>query len=499
MSLRGELASSSNLFPTRILPRAAASVDADKRLAEQARKGRIVTNSFRIEWRWLVSLLVLVVFFIPPRRYAVPAGLPFELDPYRLVVAGLVFAWFLSALSDERMRPRKSGLAAPLFVFGLAIVGSLAANPGRVSAYQTDVIKQLSVVVGYFVVFYLLVNLLRTRSACETALSVLVISGAMLAVFAIVERQFGWSPFVHLDRFIPFIQPSTDHAMGVAELANDYRGVRAFGSAEHPIALGALLAMLAPIAAALGVVRRQPIWAVCLLLLVMGSFATLSRTAVLMLFGWALLFTILRWQDAKRFIPYALVALAMIHMAMPGALGALRSALHPGSVVKEQSTKPDSQLAAGRFADLGPSFEEFRQKPVLGYGLGTRITVGERANSRLLDDQWLGTLLDTGLIGLVGFVWLLWRYIGRMSSASRRTGADGVVLAALASAVFAYGLGMFTFDALAFTQVTLILFVILAIGSALVLAAEPVIEVPEQAATSQPRPQVSLRPVDDVS
>jgi hypothetical protein len=58
---------------------------------------------------------------------------------------------------------------------------------------------------------------------------------------------------------------------------------------------------------------------------------------------------------------------------------------------------------------------------------------------------------------------------------------------------------MFTFDALAFTQVTLILFVILAIGSALVLAAEPVIEVPEQAATSQPRPQVSLRPVDDVS
>jgi hypothetical protein len=415
------------------------------------------------------------------------------------VVAGLVFALLLSALSDEEMRLRKSGLAAPLLVFGLAVVGSLAANPDRVSAYQTDVVKQLSVVVGYFVVFYLLVNLLRTRSACETALSVLVVGGAILAAFAIVERQTGWSPFVHLDRYLPFVQASTDHAGGVAELAGGYRGARAFGSAEHPIALGALLAMLAPVAAALGVIRRQAIWIACLILLVVGSFATLSRTAVLMLFAWALVFAMLRWQDAKRFIPYALVAFAMIHLAMPGALGTLRSALNPGALIQEQSTKPDSQLAAGRFADLGPSFEEFRQKPVLGYGLGTRITVGERANSRLLDNQWLGTLLDMGLVGVFGFVWLLGRFIARVSSASRKAGADGVVLAALASAVFAYAVGMFTYDALAFTQVTFILFVLLAIGSALVLAADPIVEVFErQAPTAMARPQFSLRPVDEI-
>ena len=54
--------------------------------------------------------------------------------------------------------------------------------------------------------------------------------------------------------------------------------------------------------------------------------------------------------------------------------------------------------------------------------------------------------------------------------------SDGVVLAALASAVFAYAVGMFTYDALSFTQVSLVLFVLLAIGSALVLAADPIIE-----------------------
>jgi polysaccharide biosynthesis protein PslJ len=339
------------------------------------------------------------------------------------------------------------------------------------------------------------VNVLRTRESCETALRILVLGGAILAVLAIVERKAGWSPFTDLSRYVPFIQPSED----TTGYVDEFRGIRALGSAEHPIALGALLAMLAPIAAGLAVVRRQAIWLACLVLIVMGSFASNSRTSVLMLFAWALMFTILRWSDAKRFIPFALVAFAMIHLVMPGALGTLRSSLDPGQIVAEQSSRPDSQLAAGRFADLGPSFEEFRQRPMLGYGFGTRISTGENANARLLDNQWLGTLLDTGLVGLIGFAWLLGRYVVRMWSASLKAGVDGVVLAALASAVFAYGVGMFTFDALSFTQVSLVLFVLLAIGSALVLAADPIIEVGDSRRQSAMlRSQLSLRPVGGV-
>jgi polysaccharide biosynthesis protein PslJ len=460
-----------------------------------------VTGSLRIEWRWLVGLLLVVVLFIPPRRYAVPAGLPFELDPYRLFVAGLLVVWLLSALSDQGLTLRRSGLVGPLLLFGLAVLGSLAANPDRVSAYQTNVVKLLSVLAGYILVFYVLVNILRTRVACETALAVLVVGGAILAVLAIVERKTGWSPFIDLDGYLPFLQPAgVSVEPGQPELVADWRGARALGSAEHPIALGALLAMLAPVAAALAVVRRQAVWVVCLMLIVVGSFATVSRTPVLMLFAWALMFTALRWTDAKRFIPFALVAFAMIHFVMPGALGTLRSSLDPALVIEEQSSRPDSQIAAGRIADLGPSFEEFRQRPVFGYGFGTRITVGEQANARLLDNQWLGTLLDTGLLGVLGLAWLFGRYIVRTSVASLKSGPDGVVLAALASAVFAYGVGMFTFDALAFTQVTLVLFVLLAIGSALVLAAHPVMEVFERrrpAAT--PQPYAPLRPVDEAT
>jgi hypothetical protein len=456
-----------------------------------------VNNALRLDWKWLVGLFLLVVLLIPPRRYAVPAGLPFELDPYRIVVAGLLVLWLLSALSDKEMLLRRSGLLGPLLAFGLAVVGSLAANPGRVAIYGTNVVKLLSVLVGFLLVFFLLTNLLRTRQACESALVLLVLGGTVVAVLAIVERKTGWSPFIGLDRYIPLIQPSGPSTEpGAAAMVADWRGTRALGSAEHPIALGALLAMLAPIAAALAVMRRKTIWWLCLLLLVTGSFATNARTPVLMLFAWAILFTVLRWSDAKRFVPFALVAFAMIHLAMPGALGTLRSSLNLGVIVSEQSSRADSAVAAGRIADLGPSFEEFRQKPVFGYGFGTRISVGPNANARLLDDQWLGTLLDTGLAGVIGFAWLLVRYITRMSSASRRTSRDGVLLAALASAVFAYGIGMFTYDALSFTQVSLILFALLAIGASLVLADDPIIEVPEgQRLPTVLRPQLSPRPV----
>jgi hypothetical protein len=443
---------------------------------------------FEIEWRWLVGLLLLVVLFVPPKRYAFPVSLPFELDPFRLLVLALAFVFLLSALSDEHFRLRASGLEGPLLVFVVGIVGSLAANPARLSAYESEVVKTLSTLVGYFIVFYLVVNLVRSREACETVLKILVIGGAALAVLAVVERKTGWSPFVGLDRYLPFLQST-----GAADLQLIRDGAaRVFGSAEHPIALGALFAMLAPIAAGLAVLKQRAVWVVCLTLLTLGSFATMSRTSVLMLFAWALMLLLLRWNEMKRFIPLGLASIALINFIMPGTLGSLRASLQPEAAIKQQEQNPDSQESAGRVADLGPSFAQFREKPVLGYGVGTRIVSGDTANARILDDQWLDTLLDTGLVGTIGLAWLLGRFVRQLSVASLRAGKDGVLLAALGAAVFSSIVSMFTYDALGFTQVTVVLFVLLGIGSALVLAPEPVMDVLEKSGLNAMQRRESL-------
>jgi hypothetical protein len=53
---------------------------------------------------------------------------------------------------------------------------------------------------------------------------------------------------------------------------------------------------------------------------------------------------------------------------------------------------------------------------LLGEGFGTRNPTGPDANAGLLDDQWLGTLLETGYFGLPGMD-LAVRALDRASSA----------------------------------------------------------------------------------
>jgi polysaccharide biosynthesis protein PslJ len=423
-------------------------------------------TSARVDWKWPVTALACCLLFVPPRVYAFSFDLPFELDPYRALLLGIFIAWILALLSVAGERARSSGLEGPIVLLLVAIGVSLVANHDRVTPYQTEVIKTLSVLASYLLTFYVAVSVLRRLQAVEAVLGALVLCGAVIAVLAIVETySHGWSPFRNLDQFIPGLE-----RVNAEEVAIRDGRVRAVGPAQHPLALGALLALLAPLAVAFALRRGRAVWWAALAALVIGSIATVSRTAIVMLLASLALFSLLRWQEAKRFLPLALVVLALTHMLLPGALGSLRAGLQPSYVAVEQRSSAESEAAGGRLVDLGPSLEEFRQKP-LGAGYGTRISVGERTNARLLDNQWLATLLDMGILGVLALGWLFARFIGRLTRASAAVESrDGVLVAAVASTVFGYAIGMFFYDAFAFVQVTVVFFLILAAGCSLALA-----------------------------
>jgi O-antigen ligase len=185
-----------------------------------------------------------------------------------------------------------------------------------------------------------------------------------------------------------------------------------------------------------------------------------------MLLTVALVLVWLRPKDFKRLIPLGLPLLIAIHFALPGTLGSLKNSFFPaGGLIQEQRSSEGSAVAAGRVADLAPSLDEFSGRPILGQGYGSRIVIGEQANARLLDNQWLGLLLETGIVGILGFAWLISRAFRRVALAAKsQAGESGWLLTAIAASLGSFAVGMFFFDAFAFIQVMFLLFILIGFG-----------------------------------
>ena len=208
-------------------------------------------------------------------------------------------------------------------------------------------------------------------------------------------------------------------------------GFRALGSAEHPIALGALFALAAPLALYLAI-RFGRGWWVSLVILMGGTFATVSRTAMIMLFVASLVTLALRFRETWRFSPLLVPMVVVIHFAAPGTLGALKDAFTPpGGLVAEQSNE-DYEGGLGRVAESGHHSSCSRKNPYSGTDYGTLESGGPDANTPTLDNQWLGSLLNTGLVGVFSLIWLFTRFLrGMTRSAWRVRTPDGWLLVAL--------------------------------------------------------------------
>ena len=104
---------------------------------------------------------------------------------------------------------------------------------------------------------------------------------------------------------------------------------------------------------------------------------------------------------------------------------------------------------------------------MFGQGAGTRVNDFQdpKFNAPITDDQWLASLLELGVVGVVALIWFFTASIRRLGRLARRDDSDdGWLLAALASALAAYAIGMLTFDAFNFVQVTMLAFLLAALG-----------------------------------
>ncbi len=425
-----------------------------------------------LRWPHVIAFILGVALLIPFGRYSLPADLPFELDAYRLVVAVALLFWAASLLSESDVRLRRTPFDVPLAVITGAIAGSICLNLKRVVPLESAVLKSLTFFVSFILVYYFVVSVVRTRRTVETLTKLLVAGTAIVAGFALVEQRTGFNTFDHVNAVLPFLQFN-----GPVEAERNGL-IRAVASAQHPIALGVLFAMTIPVALvlALGSSRR---WWIAAALLSLGLMSTVSRTPILVLAAGGVMLLWLRPRTVGPLVPLIVPLIVVTTLVLPGSIATVKNAfLPPGGIVAEQAAlapEADPTLAGGRVRQLGPMLVEASRTPLLGQGFGTRQTgfFNPLRNAPILDNQWLGQLLETGIVGVVGWAALFVVAIRRLARTSReRANLEGWLAAGFAASLTGFAVGMFTYDSLAFSQATFVLWLVLALSASLLLTRE---------------------------
>jgi hypothetical protein len=298
-----------------------------------------------------------------------------------------------------------------------------------------------------------------------------------VAVAALYEGHTNFNVFNHLNEWVPGFVRNEREVLAL-------RGgrLRVHASAQHPIAFGAAMMMLLPLAMFLvsrATTRlKRGVWIASILVIVGGAAATISRTTVAMGVAMIVAAFLVRRQALVRLVPLFLVAPIFVHAVAPGAIGGLVKSFgeQEGTSFVGSFYSRSGESGSGRLADLDPAIDLWSRSPIIGLGIenpniassGAELAAplpGQAAVPLIFDNQYLHTLVTLGLVGLVGLVWLVWGSAARfVRTAKRIAGPHGDFVAACAGGCAGYGAGMFFFDSLAYVQVTLLLFITIALG-----------------------------------
>ncbi|WP_157981727.1 O-antigen ligase family protein [Protaetiibacter intestinalis] len=432
----------------------------------------------------LVALLA-VILFVPIRTYAIPVPLPFQLEPYRLLIAVLLIGAFFVLLAHPRMRLRPVAFGVPIAVFlgtlVLSIVVSIVplAQQGLVGTAFGGLVNLMFILS----VFFLVRQFLSSERVVMATLGFLAYGGTTVAFFAIVERVTHINVFLRFGDVLPL--------QLLRDATEDWRagGARSFGSAQHPIALSVMLCMLIPIVLYLAreaswprnTVNRAIVHGAMLVVLLGGIGVAVSRTGVVVLATMFVVTLVLRPVIAAGLALATIPMVLLASFASPKTVSeTLLSFLDLDTLVASQYTSP-GWAGQGRLADLGPAFQLVQQHPVFGTGYGGRIVVGEDANGFILDNQVLGILMDSGVAGVIGlaiFVLVPFVLLVRHSLDRRVPERYRTLAFAIAVSTAGYAAAMFFYDAFGFMQTLLVLCVLWAVGAWLLTEAPRVVTAP---------------------
>ncbi|HKN96111.1 MAG TPA: O-antigen ligase family protein [Pseudonocardiaceae bacterium] len=432
-------------------PVARPPADDDTRPVEPVRRRQ------RADGTTLLCVYCAILFLLP--SHLVIAAIPLALAPSMLVGMGLGLLWFCAQLVNTvGMAKGRSLVRTSLFLFGLAQLATYGyATYGYLPSDELNATdRSVVTIMGAMVVGIMAVDSLRGLSRIDKLLRIVVYGCVFVAVIGLIQFFFGFDPTHYL--VIPGLRDVGD----VNTLLERSIFRRPSGTAGHPIEFGVVCAIAVPLCAhyafrATTHGRRSWGWWLSLAMLAMGAMVSLSRSAILGLLA-AGLVLLPTWPARRQLQTLVAAALftVLMRLFVPGLIGTLIS------LFSHLSGDPSIQHRTETYARASVQIAEH---PWLGRGFGTYLP----SRYGPVDNQYLGTLIETGFVGLAALIFVL--VAGAYAAIQVRRAARDPVLRDLAQTLLAclavIMVADATYDAFGFIMATGMCFLLVGVTGAL--------------------------------
>jgi polysaccharide biosynthesis protein PslJ len=411
----------------------------------------------RADGATLAAIYVVLLMVIPARL--VLKGVPMALAPSMLIGFALGACWLCAQLvtstgvAKGRNAVRTALLlfgASQLATYGYATYGYLP--PDELNAADRSLLTILAVVAVGITVCDGVTRLERL----ERLLKVVTAGCAFMATIGILQ-------FFHLDLTpylaLPGLRPAVDGTDFVLERAIFARPA---GTAGHPIEFGVVCALAAPLALHFALRGRNGdqvawVWWACLGVLLSATMMSLSRSGILGL-TMAFLLLLPTWPARRQLLMLGggVLFLGAMNVLVRGLIGTLIGLF--------ENVTGDSSIQA-RTEDYAVAYAEIAQHPWFGRGYGTYLP----DKYGPLDNQYLGTLVQNGYLGLAALIGILLAGMYAVTRARLMT-RDPVrrdLAQTLLAALAVIAVSCAFFDTLAFGTITGLLFVLVGASGAL--------------------------------
>jgi O-antigen ligase len=403
----------------------------------------------------LLTAYTSVLILLPSRL--VIAGISYDVTPaVALGLLGLLWWWNARQVAGLGVSTGAQPVRAAILIFALALcISHIAAMTRPLPGDELRSADRLLVIMlSWFGVALLSADGIHSRARLDTLLERLVTAGTMLSALGIVQF-FAGVDITSLFN-VPGLEPIGSWLIFTGQRAS-FRRVAA--TALHPIEFGVVLATLLPIAlhyAYHNDVGKGRRWAKASVI-AFGIPLSVSRSSIVGVFaGVLVLVPTWSWRRVRGILLAIPLLLIGLQYMAPGLLGTLTS-LFLG-IAEDPSYQ-------GRTQDYSVVGEFIASSPIVGRGLGTFLP----RKYVLLDNQYLGTMIEMGAAGLLALL-LLFAVAFFTARGARRQSTDETtrnLAQSLAAAVLCLTVTFATFDGFAFQMVSGLMFLLFGCSGAL--------------------------------